>query len=119
MSYELDNNRVVEALRFGGCKVTDIYSLINSRADYPAAIPVLIGVLPTVNDLKVREGIVRALSTPQARGAAAKAVVDELKRSLDEGAPVLGVPWAAANALSIVANDEVARDARAGSRANA
>lgn len=111
MSYESDNSRVVEALRFGGCKVTDIYALVNSRADYPAAVPVLIELLSMVNDLKVREGILRALSTPRARSvAAANTIVEELKRALNEGAPVLGVPWAAANALSVIASDDVFED---------
>lgn len=111
MTYESDNHRVVEALRFGGCKVTDVYALVNSPGDDSRAVPILIALLPTVEDLKVREGILRALSMPAAAGGGtAKVVVEEFKRALEQGAPPLGVPWAAANALSIVADDTVVDD---------
>lgn len=81
-----------------GEHVRSVYDLVNRRERYPNAIPILVEVLPTVNDPITREGIVRALATPDARGVASAALFRELDRT--EG---WYFRWVVANTLSEIA----------------
>ena len=59
-----------EALRFAGLRVSSVFDLVNARSKYPAAVPVLLRLLPKLKNHIVREGAVRALTVKEARGVA-------------------------------------------------
>ena len=48
------------ALRSAGVEVDSIYDLVNTAASYSAVIPLLIQLLPTLRERRIREGVVRA-----------------------------------------------------------
>ena len=84
--------------------VSDLYS---KKLNYKDAIPVLLQWLPRIENLDVKEDIVRALSVPWAKHTAApKLLVEEFRK------PVInpGLKWAIGNALSVVADDDVLND---------
>ena len=84
--------------------VSDLYS---KKLNYKDAIPVLIKWLPQIENLDVKEDIVRALSVPWAKHTAApKLLVEEFRKY---GA-YPGLLWAIGNALSVVADDDVLND---------
>ena len=95
-----------------GVRVGDLWELVNARAQYRAAIPVLIDWLRSADARvsaecrpKVREGLTRALSVPAARPDAAPVLIEEFRRSPDPSG--LGYGWVVGNALSVVADDSV------------
>jgi len=72
---------VAQALRKQArLNVTSVWDLVNTRAPYPEAIPVLLEWLPRVRHPRIKEGIVRALTVKEARGVAGKLLIDEFKR---------------------------------------
>jgi len=84
--------------------VSDLYS---KKLNYKDAIPILIKWLPRIENLDVKEDIVRALSVSWAKHTAApKLMVEEFRKY---GA-YPGLLWAIGNALSVVANDDVLND---------
>ena len=90
----------------------DLWELVNAKVQYRSAIPVLIDWLREVDDRvpaadrpKVREGLVRALSVPAARPAAAPLLIEEFRRARDPSG--LGLGWVVGNALSVAADDSV------------
>lgn len=104
--------RLVSDLRDAGVPVGDLWDLVNARVQYRSAIPVLIEWLQEVDSRvdaadrsKVREGLVRALSVPAARPAAAPVLVREFRQARDPAG--LGFGWVVGNALSVVADDSV------------
>jgi len=85
---------------------------VNVKAQYKAAIPLLIDWLrdveqrvPWPGQPKVRESLVRARSVPAARPGAAPVLIEEFRRASDPSQTGLG--WVAGNALSVVADDSV------------
>jgi hypothetical protein len=78
---EEENARVAQALRKQArLNVTSVWDLVNTRAPYPEAIPVLLEWLPRVRHPRIKAGIVRALTVKEARGVAGKLLIDEFKR---------------------------------------
>lgn len=58
--------------------INDIYELVNTNKSYIKAIPILISYLnKDFNELKVKEGIVRALTLDEAKGKANKVLIHE------------------------------------------
>jgi hypothetical protein len=72
------------------------------------ATPILLRLLPVIQDKRIRESIVRSLTNePEARRLGAAAVlVEEFRRDDDD----LGVKWAIGNALATLSNAAVAED---------
>lgn len=112
-----DDEAVVDGLRRVGMEVSTIYDLVNSTSPHPEAIPVLLELLPKVHDIRTKEGIIRALTTKEARGTrVAETLISEfcvIEDSL--------LKWTIGNALSVVADDtqygkivELVRDRRHG-----
>jgi hypothetical protein len=99
-------------LRAAGLPIGDLWELVNAKAQYKAAIPVLIDWLrnverrvPGPDQTRVREGLVRALSVPAARPGAAPVLIEEFRNASDHSETGLG--WIVGNALSVVADDSV------------
>lgn len=97
-----DKTRVVNALHEVGVQAQTIWDLVNSGATYRNAIPALLDLLPSIGDRKVKEGIVRALTVPEARKLATMPLIAEMRAS--GGDETLG--WAIGNALSVVVTPE-------------
>ena len=93
-----DHARVIRALQEAGIPAQSVWDLVNSKGAYENAVPVLMELLPLVQDPKVKEGIVRALTVPEARKIATAPLVVEMRASRGYGS--LG--WAIGNALSVV-----------------
>lgn len=83
-----------------GHPVSSVWDLVNAKVRYPAAIPVLTKYLRLARHPVLLEGIARALSVPEAKGAPAREVLRELQRRADE--PRNGARWALGNALSVI-----------------
>lgn len=107
-SLHTEEEPLVQALAAAGIVVSSVWKLVNSAQKYPSAIPVLIKHLKTPYHPKIREGIARALSVPEAKPIAAHALIEAFQHEPD-GADI-GVKWALANALTVVADDSVLDD---------
>ncbi len=100
--------------------VDSLSDLVNTNEPYPEAIPVLLELLPQVNYPQVKETIVRALTVKEARGVAARPLIEEFKKievpgsraeAVEQGVTVLyrwELKWAIGNALGYVADKSVA-----------
>lgn len=96
---------VVADLAEAGFDVEWVSDLNHQNKSYKNAIPVLLKWLPLIDNLDVKEEIVRALSVPWAKPIAAPALVAEYYKLQCESE--IGIKWAIGNALSIVADDSV------------
>lgn len=103
---------LADDLRNAGVPVSDLWELVSARVQYRAAIPVLIDWLSDADTrvrgpgrTGVREGLVRALTVPSARPAAAPVLIDQFRKESDPDGTGLG--WIIGNALSVVADDSV------------
>ncbi|MGW3893248.1 hypothetical protein ACWD69_31795 [Micromonospora chokoriensis] len=106
-------SRLLLDLEQAGVRVSDVWELVNTTRKYPTAIPVLLSWLDRINELpvgksreKLREGIIRALSVPYARGQAAPVILKQFDEILDTNE--LGPRWVAGSALGVVADINVA-----------
>lgn len=108
---------IIRALREqAGVEVESIGDLIYASAPYPEAIPVLIQLLPQINVIDMKDGIVRALTVKEARGIAARPLIEEFKRidaprTTDEAKelglyPLLSYKWTVGNAIGYVATPD-------------
>lgn len=61
---------LLKALRDVGISVNTVWDLVNSRETYREAIPALVEALEQPYPLKVKEGVIRALTVKEARGQA-------------------------------------------------
>lgn len=93
---------LVQELRDAGVPVDDVWDLVNTRVQYPAAVPILLDWLShrvPVEDIRMREGLVRALTIRAARPAAFPVLVHEFRTTEDDI-----YRWVVGNALSVVAD---------------
>jgi hypothetical protein len=99
------SDQLVEELHNHGFLISEISDLYNKKYNYREIIPVLIKALDRENDPVTLEQIVRALTVPWARPAAAKSLAKLFSRI--DGGSELGLRWVVGNALSVVADDSV------------
>jgi len=107
-SLHTEEASLVQALAAAGVVVSSVWELVNSAHKYPSAIPVLIKHLKTPYHPKIREGIARALTIPEAKPIAARALIEAFQH--EPAGADSGVKWALANALTVVADDSVLDD---------
>jgi HEAT repeat protein len=90
-------------------QLSDLYrkKVYANKVTYQRAVPILLRWLPRIDDLNVREEIVRTLSVKWAKPAAAPVLIKEFQKVDD---PVGLYKWAIGNALSVVADDSVFDD---------
>jgi hypothetical protein len=91
-----------------GVRVGALADLVNKPIDYQVAIPVLLKWLPKVDNLGVKEIIVRALTVKWAKPVAARPLIQEFRKAPET--EELGLKWTVANALSEVADASVFDD---------
>ncbi len=95
---------VIEDLKDAGFAIQSLDELRRSGIKYKAAIPVLLKWLPLMENVDIKEAIVRTLSVPWAKPAAAYPLIAEF-RAMSE--PASGLKWTIGNALAVVADDRV------------
>jgi HEAT repeat protein len=101
---------IIKELKAAGFEYNSLDDLRRSGIRYVAAIPILVKWLPLVNDpgleesKSVRSSIVRALSVPWAKPAAALPLIAEFLATPDDETIM---KWTIANALEVVADDSV------------
>jgi hypothetical protein len=103
-----DSEPVLIDLRGIGYKIEWISDLYSQKIWYQNAIPVLLKWLPLIDNLDVKEDIVRALTVKWAKPDAARILIEEYKKLHNESNT--GIKWAIANALTEVADDSVFDD---------
>ncbi|MEN3382544.1 MAG: hypothetical protein V7608_2588 [Hyphomicrobiales bacterium] len=96
----IEQKQLLTELREVGVVVDDVWDLVNTRAEYPAAIPVLVRHLPKSYTLGVREGIARALTVEYAGPEVLRKLVDEFLKHTDSESEL---KWVLGNAIATVA----------------
>ena len=100
----IEERPLVQDLRAVGVRVDSVWDLVNTRASYATAIPVLLDHLHRDYPPGTREGIARALAVPEASWAW-DALLTSFRNEPDGGPR--NVKWALACALDGAATDEV------------
>ena len=97
---------LIDELADIGIKINSIWDLVNTKRKYLAAIPVLMKYLPLVSYIRNKEGIVRALTVPEAKGLVVPLLVKEyLQLSNDKE----NLKWVIGNAVNVtITKSEVA-----------
>jgi HEAT repeat protein len=98
---------ILDDLTHLGFEVNSISDLYTKKINYKDAIPLLLYWLPNVNNIFVKEAIVRAISVSWAKPVAAPILINEFIKA---GTGYSSLKWAIGNALSIVANDSVYKE---------
>lgn len=98
---------VIADLSEAGFNIERIDDLYHQKLDYKSAIPILLKWLPRIENLAVKETIVRALSVPWAKPLAAPALITEFHKIPNEFKFNIGIKWAIGSALEVVADDQV------------
>jgi HEAT repeat protein len=102
-----EDRMIIDRVREKGIAISSVWDLVHTRDKYTEVIPDLIATLPEVNELAIREGIIRALTIKEAAPAAAKPLIEEFYRLLgDETSHGSTTRWAIANALTVVARGD-------------
>ncbi|MEN6570899.1 MAG: HEAT repeat domain-containing protein [Anaerolineaceae bacterium] len=94
---------VLAELTEAGYMIDAVEYLYINKLNYKSAIPILLKWLPLIDNLAVKEAIVRALTVPWAKPIAAPALLAEYHKLENESD--IGIKWAIANALEVVADD--------------
>jgi hypothetical protein len=93
---------LLQELAAAGREVKSVWDLVYTLEPYPEAVPMLLRHLPQSYHLRIREGIARALTVPEARGRAAWDILREIKAS--HGNEEKEFRWTLINALTVVAD---------------
>jgi len=101
----VDMTEIRTELQKVGIEIVNIYDLVNSNKRYPAAIPVLSDLLKKgIEDTKIKEGVIRALTVKDAAGVSNKALIEEYNRIPKNET---SIRWAIGNAFyTIIKNDD-------------
>ncbi len=99
-------------LRKAGVPVASVSELMDCRLEgLRPAIPVLLRWLPRMENIDIKECIVRALTDKAAKPLAAPALIEEFRKApITDDPRLLSFKWAIGNALSVVADDLVFDD---------
>lgn len=100
--------QVLADLAKAGFPVGYIGELRHKKLNYRTAIPILVHWLPRVNDVRVKEDIVRTLTVKWAKPHAVKTLLDEYRKAA--GPSSRSLKWAIGNALSVIGDDRVFDD---------
>lgn len=93
-----EHQSLTDELAEVGIKISNIYDLVNTKTKYPKAIPILIKHLQISYSDRVKEGIVRALTVPEAKGLVVPLLIKEyLQLSNDKE----NLKWVIGNAVNV------------------
>jgi HEAT repeat protein len=96
---------ILQDLTSVGYVVQSLDELRTSKREYRAAISVLLRWLPRVQNVRVKDSIVRALSVPWSTPEVAPVLIKEFE--LASNVENSGLKWVIGNALSVIADDNV------------
>lgn len=94
-----DERPIVADLVALGLHVASIWDLVNSESDYSLAVPSLLRHLNFPYVKKNKEGIIRSLAAPFARGVAGRQLIRLFRAERDDD-----LRWVMGNTLSVVAD---------------
>lgn len=97
-----DEESLVSDLREAGLRVGSVWDLVNTNEPYPEAIPILADHLGREHHPRTREGIIRALITPDPTGVAPSVLLPlfmEMPESPSEE-KAIEMRWLVASALA-------------------
>lgn len=99
-------NKIRLELEKVGVNIDDIYDLVNTKMQYPNAIPVLINLLREgIETASIKEGIIRALAVKQAIGKATPILMDEYMRTSKDN---MSLRWAIGNTIyTTITKDDI------------
>lgn len=101
-----EHQALTDELAEVGINIKNIYDLVNTKIKYPKAIPILIKHLQVDYSDKVKEGIVRALTVPEAKGLVVPLLVKEYLQLPNDKE---NLRWVIGNAVNVtITKDEVA-----------
>jgi HEAT repeat protein len=93
-------DRVLLELRKVGLNVASIFDLVNTKEKYPEAIPILVQLAKKdYADPRVLDGVIRALTVKEAKGAANETLLKVYARLASEHELVR---WSIGNAFSVI-----------------
>ena len=96
--FRIEEEPIIADLAAVGFEVGSVWDLVNTNVDYAGAIPALLVHLKRPYHHRIRNGIIRALTTKEARGLAGENILHELRHEEESEDR-----WALANALTVVA----------------
>ena len=99
-----DSEKVNNSLLEVGIEVDSVYDLVNTSMSYPEAIHPLIEHLKNIQDVNIKEGIIRALTVKEAKGIANN-ILFEIYNKTNEIANS-GIRWVIGNAFMVIIRDE-------------
>lgn len=95
----IDQSRIISELEKIGISVNDVYELVNTRTPYPSAVPVLIDSLKEgIEDLRTKEGVIRALAVKEAIGKVNSVLFDEYNKIPKDR---VALRWAIGNTIYV------------------
>lgn len=101
---QITGDRIVRDLSSHGVNVKSIDELVNSRANYLDALPVLLGYLGECFDnSNVAEAVVRSLTIKEAKGLANKSLIRLYNSTPREE---WSLRWSIGNAFTVLISDE-------------
>ena len=99
-----DSEKVNNSLLEVGIEVDSVYDLVNTSMSYPEAIHPLIEHLKNIQDVNIKEGIIRALTVKEAKGIANNTLF-EVYNKINEIANS-GIRWVIGNAFTVIIRAE-------------
>jgi hypothetical protein len=101
-----EHQELTDELAEVGIKISNIYDLVNTKSKYPKAIPILIKHLQLNYSDKIKEGIVRALTVPEAKGLIVPLLIKEYLQLPNDKE---NLKWVIGNAVNVtITKSEVA-----------
>lgn len=99
-----EQKKIIKELKDIGIEVEDIYDLVNTKNPYPGAIPVLIRYLKKgIEDPKLKQGILRALAVPEAKGKIGSLLIEEFYKIPADN---MLLRWVIGNTMEVVITNE-------------
>lgn len=100
----VDENKLKSELGKVGISINDIYDLVNTNEPYPLAVPVLLDLLKEeFEDIRDKQGVIRALAVKEAIGKASPILIAEYNRVSKEFS---SYRWAIGNTIYTTITDD-------------
>ena len=90
---------LLDELKAVGIEIESVYDLVNTKASYPEAIPILIRHVPKAYHERNKDGIIRALTVKEATGKANAVLIAEYHKTPKEK---MNLRWVIGNAIYII-----------------
>lgn len=98
MNIAEDDKKCCLELEKVGIHVNSVYDLVNTRDDYPNAVPVLLRLLKQADTPNIKEGVIRALAVKSAKGIAEQVLIEKFLSLPDVGYSSV-LKWTIGNTL--------------------